>query len=143
MSSNFLSPADIQALTKAIGEAEKLSTGEIKIHIDSQSLQNHALMALERFKSLNMDQTKARNGVLFYVNFEDKYLCVFGDKGIHACVTQAFWDEIHDEITQAFSKKNYLGGLLAALAKTGLELKKHFPISGHNPNELSNEITFS
>ena len=143
MSSNHLSKTDIEKLSQAIGEAENLSTGEIKIHIDSQVGQNHAEKTWQMFNELGMQNTQARNGVLFYINFNDKYLCILGDEGIHQKVTQSFWDKVHDEITQKFSQQKFLQGLLEALEKTGLELKKHFPISGHNPNELPNEITFS
>jgi uncharacterized membrane protein len=30
-----------------------------------------------------MDKTKERNAVLFHVNFEQKYLTIIGDVGIH------------------------------------------------------------
>ena len=81
--------------------------------------------------------------VLFFFFFEQHYLTIIGDEGIHEKVHQNFWDQMHDQITQEFSKKNYHNGLKNAVLETGKELKKYFPISGENPNELSNEITFS
>ncbi len=96
------------------------------------------------FKKLGMDQTKERNAVLFHVNFEKKYLTIIGDKGIHEKVHQKFWNDLHDKITQAFSEGKYYQGLHDAILETGMELKNFFPIKdGENPNELSNEITFS
>ena len=77
------------------------------------------------------------------MNFEQKYLTIIGDEGIHAKVNQTFWDQMHDQITTQFSKGNFHDGLKNAVLETGLELKKYFPIKGVNPNELSNEITFS
>lgn len=90
-----------------------------------------------------MHLTKERNGVLFYVSFEQHYLTIIGDEGIHKKVKQQFWDQLHDEITSEFAKENYYKGLKDAILKTGLELKKYFPISGENINELPNDISFS
>lgn len=131
------------SLVEAIQTAEDHSTGEIRIHIDSNTEGNNAEIAFEIFKRLCKDQTAARNAVLFHVNFEQHYLTIIGDEGIHEKVHQNFWDRMHDRITAEFSKGNYHDGLKNAVLETGLELKKHFPVSGENPNELPNEITFS
>lgn len=131
------------SLVEAIQTAEDHSTGEIRIHIDSTTEGNNAEIAFEVFKKLCKDQTAERNAVLFHVNFEQHYLTIIGDAGIHAKVHQNFWNRLHDKITQEFVKGNYFEGLKNAVLETGLELKKHFPITGKNPNELSNEITFS
>lgn len=131
------------SLVEAIQQAEDHSTGEIRVHIDSNSEENNAKIAFEVFKSLGMDKTKERNAVLFHVNFEKKYLTIIGDKGIHEKVQQAFWNQQHDNITSAFAQGKYFEGLRDAILETGLELKKFFPINGENPNELPNEITFS
>lgn len=131
------------SLVEAIKTAEDHSTGEIRIHIDSTTEGNNAEIAFEVFKKLCKDQTAERNAVLFHVNFEQHYLTIIGDAGIHAKVHQNFWDRLHDKITQEFVKGNYFEGLKNAVLETGLELKKHFPITGKNPNELPNEITFS
>ena len=131
------------SLVEAIQTAEDHSTGEIRIHIDSTTEGNNAEIAFEVFKKLCKDQTAERNAVLFHVNFEQHYLTIIGDAGIHAKVHQNFWDQLHDKITQEFAKGNYFEGLKNAVLDTGLELKKHFPITGKNPNELPNEITFS
>ena len=140
---NFLTDIQMASLVEAIKKAEDHSTGEIRVHIDSTSEENNAKIAWEVFKSLGMDKTQERNAVLFHVNFEQKYLTIIGDKGIHEKVQQKFWNDLHDKITQAFSEKKYFEGLHNAILETGFELKKFFPINGENPNELPNEITFS
>ncbi|WP_226063123.1 TPM domain-containing protein [Kaistella polysaccharea] len=140
---SFLTDYQMASLVEAIKTAEDHSTGEIRIHIDSQTEGNNAEIAFQVFKTLCEGQTEERNAVLFHVNFEQQYLTIIGDEGIHKKVHQNFWDKIHDQITREFSRGNYHDGLRNAVLETGLELKKHFPISGENPNELSNEITFS
>lgn len=141
--SNYLTDQEMASLVEAIQTAEDHSTGEIRIHIDSNTEGNNAEIAFEVFRRLCKDQTVEKNAVLFHVNFEQKYLTIIGDEGIHAKVNQTFWDQMHDQITTQFSKGNFHDGLKNAVLETGLELKKYFPIKGVNPNELSNEITFS
>lgn len=139
----FLTDIQMASLVEAIKTAEDHSTGEIRVHIDSTTEQNNAKVAVEVFRTLNMHHTKERNAVLFHVNFEQKYLTIIGDKGIHNAVSQNYWDGLHDKITYEFSQGRYFEGLRDAILETGIELKKYFPISGDNPNELPNEITFS
>lgn len=140
---DFLTDLQMASLVEAIQDAEEHSTGEIRVHIDSSENANNAAVAFGVFKSLNMEHTQERNAVLFHVNFHQRYLTIIGDEGIHAKVSQVFWDRIHDEATAEFAAGNYLEGLRNAILKTGIELKKHFPVSGENKNELPNEITFS
>ena len=140
---NFLTDYQMASLVEAIQTAENQSSGEIRIHIDSTTEGNNAEIAFEVFKRLCKDKTVAKNGVLFHVNFEQQYLTIIGDEGIHQKVHQSFWNLMHDRITKDFSAGRFHDGLKNAVLQTGQELKKYFPIVGENPNELSNEITFS
>lgn len=141
--SHYLTEFQMASLVEAIQTAENASTGEIRIHIDSNTESENAKAALEVFKRLSMHKTAERNGVLFHVNFEAHYLTIIGDEGIHQKVHQNFWDQLHDKTTAEFAKGNYFEGLRNAVLETGEELKKHFPFLGENYNELSDEITFS
>lgn len=141
--SNYLTNQEMASLVEAIQTAENCSTGEIRVHIDSNTEDNNAEMAFEVFKTLCKDKTVEKNAVLFHVNFEKKYLTIIGDEGIHEKVHQRFWDVMHDYITAEFARGKYYEALKSAILQTGIELKRHFPITGENPNELSNEITFS
>ena len=140
---SFLTDYQMASLVEAIQTAENHTRGEIKVHIDSTTEGNNAQIAFEVFKRLCENKTVAKTAVLFHVNFEQQYLTIIGDEGIHQKVHQRFWDKMHDEITIAFSNQKYFEGLKSGILQTGLELKKHFPVVGENPNELPNEITFS
>lgn len=143
MAKNFLTNQQIASLVEAIQSAEEHSTGEIRVHIDSNTDNDNAKTAFRVFEELCMGKTAERNAVLFHVNFHQKYLTIIGDTGIHEKVRQSYWDHLHDFITSEFAKGNYYKALKSAILETGLELKKHFPVTGENPNELPNEITFS
>lgn len=141
--SQYLTDLQIASLVEAIQSAEEHSTGEIRVHIDSTTEMQNAEVAFEVFNRLCKDKTAEKNAVLFHVNFENKYLTIIGDTGIHEKVKQSYWDHLHDFITSEFAKGNYHKALKSAILETGIELKKHFPVTGENPNELPNEITFS
>lgn len=141
--STVLTHQQIASLVEAIQSAEEHSTGEIRVHIDSNSDDRNAETAFKVFKKLCMNKTVDRNAVLFHVNFEKKYLTIIGDVGIHEKVHQSYWDHLHDYITSEFAKGNYYQALKSAILETGIELKKYFPVTGENPNQLPNEITFS
>lgn len=143
MNNRFLTNQQITSLVEAIQSAEEHSTGEIRIHLDSNTETQNAETAFEVFKELCMNKTADRNAVLFHVNFEQRYLTIIGDIGIHDKVHQSYWDHLHDYITAEFAKGNYYKALKSGILETGLELKKYFPVQGKNPNQLSNEITFS
>lgn len=141
--SSFLTDQQIASLVEAIQSAEEHSTGEIRVHIDSNTENDNAKTAFKIFEKLCLNQTVEKNAVLFHVNFEQKYLTIIGDTGIHEKVHQSYWNHLHDYITAEFAKGNYYKALKSAILETGLELKKYFPVTGENPNQLSNEITFS
>ena len=143
MVNDFLTNTEMASLVEAIKKAEESSSGEIRVHIDTHSTENLAKEAVDAFHKLGMQKTKYRNAVLFYISFEQKYLTIIGDQGIHEKVQQYFWDNLHDEITQKFAQGQYFQALKDALIKTGTELKKHFPADQENQNELPNEISFS
>ncbi len=131
------------SLVEAIRTAENHSSGEIRVHIDSNTENDNAAVALEVFNTLCKNMTAEKNAVLFHVNFEQRYLTIIGDEGIHEKVHQIYWDNLHDHITAEFALGNYYEALKNAILETGLELKKHFPVEGENINELPNDLTFS
>ena len=137
-------PIDLSTTNEDFIKLKIETSSDFEFYIEKYLNKNNAKVAFDVFKKLGMDQTKERNAVLFHVNFEKKYLTIIGDKGIHEKVHQKFWNDLHDKITQAFSEGKYYQGLHDAILETGMELKNFFPIKdGENPNELSNEITFS
>lgn len=143
-----LSDEEINSIVKAIQTAEENSTGEIRVHIDSsideKTEKDDAKKSFDIFHKLGMQNTKDRNAVLFHINFNQRYLTIIGDEGIHQKVCQSFWDEIYEEMIQKFTQEKYFQAIEEAILKTGVELKKYFPINnGDNPNELPNEVTFS
>jgi len=140
---DFLSKAEEQEIVHAIVEAEKNTSGEIRVHIEEHSEKSPLDRAQEVFFELKMDETQDRNGVLFYVCVSDKKFAIIGDKGINEAVESDFWDCTKDTVIANFKEGNFKKGLVEGILRAGERLKKYFPYQSDDTNELSNEISRS
>ncbi|SRR6056297_54830 len=138
---DFLSVSDEQEIVEAIIEAEKNTSGEIRVHIESHTRLDHYERAKEVFHLLKMDNTKEENGVLLYVAVNDRKFAICGDKGINKAVPENFWEATKEIIASHFKEGNFKDGILQGILKAGIELEKHFPWQHDDRNELSNEIS--
>ena len=138
---DFLSKADEQEIVQAIVEAEKNTSGEIRVHIEEHSEKSPLDRAQEVFFELNMNETQDRNGVLFYICVSDKKFAIIGDKGINDVVESDFWDGTKDTVIANFKEGNFKKGLVEGILKAGQRLKHYFPYQSDDTNELSNEIS--
>ena len=86
----FISPQERTLLVNAIKEAEKMTSGEIRVHIEPNCGKNVIARAIKVFKKLKMNKTALRNGVLIYVAYESKQFSIIGDKGINEVVPEGF-----------------------------------------------------
>ncbi len=139
----MLIPAEREPeIIRAIEEAEKSTSGEIRLHIEKSCSGEALERAKKLFVTLGMTSTKARNGVLIYVAYGSRKVAVFGDEGIHKAVGQAFWDEDIAILTSHFKEAKPVEGLIAVIERIGEKLKTNFPYQSDDVNELSNEISF-
>ncbi|SHM73384.1 TPM domain-containing protein [Flavobacterium saccharophilum] len=138
---DFLSKEEEQIIVEAIRVAEKNTSGEIRVHIEKTSSKAPYDRALELFHELKMDETQLQNGVLFYFAVEDKAFAICGDKGINDAVADDFWDCTKDAMTAQFKAGNFKQGIVDGILNAGEQLKKYFPWSEEDTNELSNEIS--
>lgn len=137
----FLTNEDEQEIVAAIRIAEKNTSGEIRVHLEKTTQLDPFDRALEVFNELKMDETQLKNGVLIYLAIDDKTFVICGDEGINDIVSNNFWDSTKDIMVTHFKNGDFKQGLIAGILKAGEELKKHFPWSEDDTNELSNEIS--
>ncbi|MDR3273557.1 MAG: DUF5130 family protein [Flavobacteriaceae bacterium] len=137
----LFTPEDEKEIVEAIKNAETMSTGEIRVHLDNSLKGDPLAKAQAVFAHLGMQNTQERNGVLFFISESDRQIAVIGDENIHQHVKQTFWNNLSQEITASFKEGKFKDGLVSAILKTGHQLKKYFPASGQNLNELPNEIS--
>ncbi len=137
----FLTPAEEQEIIEAIIQAEKNTSGEIRVHIEATSKIDHFSRAQQLFHFLKMDNTKDANGVLLYVAVDDKKFVIYGDTGIDKVVPRGFWDSTKDVIASHFKQGNFKQGIIEGVLRTGKELEDHFPWNHDDTNELSDAIS--
>jgi uncharacterized membrane protein len=137
----FLSKEEEQEIVEAIRVAEKNTSGEIRVHLEKTTELDPFDRALEVFNELKMDETQLKNGVLIYLAVEDKTFVICGDYGINDVVANDFWDSTKEVMVAHFKNGNYKQGLVDGILIAGEQLKKHFPWSEDDTNELSNEIS--
>ncbi|KIX21940.1 hypothetical protein SY27_04460 [Flavobacterium sp. 316] len=138
---DFLTASEEQEIVQAIVEAEKDTSGEIRVHIEEHSEKPPLERAQEVFFTLNMQNTKDRNGVLFYVGVADKHFAIIGDEGINKVVDANFWNSTKDIVIDNFKNKNNKDGLVNGIREAGKRLKEFFPYQSDDIDELSNEIS--
>ena len=138
----LLNTSDKQMLVQAIQAAEKTTSGEIRVHVESRTKKGDALTrATEIFFKQKMNATKERNGVLVYVAVEDRKLAIYADQGIYDKVGIEFWSHQVQEMSSHFRKENYVSGISQVIASIGKALTDHFPFDRvTDTNELSDEI---
>ncbi|OIO99227.1 MAG: hypothetical protein AUJ98_11565 [Bacteroidetes bacterium CG2_30_33_31] len=139
---NFFSKEQKQKIVEAIEAAEKNTSGEIRVHIESKCKPKAVERAAKVFYSLDMQKTKLRNGVLIYLAIADRKFAIIGDEGINKLVPKDFWNDAKDLMLESFLKENFDDGIASAVAKVGEKLKEYFPYKSDDINELGDEISF-
>ncbi len=137
----FLTTEEEQEIVDAILEAEKNTSGEIRVHIEASAKMDHFSRAQQVFHFLKMDNTKDGNGVLIYVAVNDKKFVIYGDRGIDKAVPKGFWENTKDVIAQHFKKGEFKKGIIEGVLKAGKELQEHFPWDHGDINELSDAVS--
>jgi uncharacterized membrane protein len=140
---NFFTAAQQEDIRQAIMNAELDTSGEIRVHIENTCKGDALDRALAVFKKLNMEKTESRNGVLIYLAVKNRKFAIIGDEGIHAAVTENFWESIKHKMLNRFRDNHFTEGLIEAITDTGKQLKKYFPHKSDDQNELSDDISFS
>ena len=140
----LVSVADEELVVNAIRAAEKYTSGEVRVFIESHcSFVDPVDRAMEVFFGLKMEKTDDHNGVLIYVALKDRQLAIYGDEGIHARVGKAFWQNAVKEMLLHFNTNNHVAGICETVISIGLTLQKEFPYQpNEDKNELPDEIVF-
>ncbi len=138
----FLTAAERRRVSAAIAAAERLTTGEIHVHLCGRLRGREPLIAArETFAALGLDKTKARNGVIILVADLEHRFAVWGDRGVHEAAGQTLWDEASKLLADHLRQGRAADGLVACVEAVGRELARLFPRAPGDVNELSDEVS--
>ena len=139
---NFFSAEEKEAVIDAIKAAEHNTSGEIRVHLEDTCPEDVLDRAAYIFEKLQMHKTKQRNGVLFYLSVQDRKFAILGDAGIHAVTPENFWEGIKKNMSEYFSRGDFITGLIKGIDLTSEVLKNDYPYQKNDVDELPNEISF-
>lgn len=134
-------PAAMADIEANISQAEQAHSGQIRFAVEA-ALDFPLLFknvsarerAVEVFSALRVWDTEHNNGVLIYLLLADRDVEIVADRGIHARVGAAAWEQICQAMEARFRLGEFEQGVHAGIEAVGALLAKHFP--GEGSNEL-------
>ncbi|MBL0356987.1 MAG: TPM domain-containing protein [Chitinophagaceae bacterium] len=140
----YFTPKETELILDAIRNAERQTSGEIRIFIESK---NYLVSTIERaaeiFYHLKMEKTEHRNAVLLYLAMDHHEVALFGDEGIHQQVGSAYWENEVAAMLKLFKEHDMANGIANCVTHIGATLKEKFPYEATtDKNELPDEIVF-
>ena len=136
----FISQLENDKIVAAIRDAEKLTSGEIRVFISRKIITEVVATAQAEFNRLGMLHTQHRNAVLIFVAPASQKFAVIGDTGVHEKCGQPFWDELATEMSGHFAKSDFSEGLIHGIRRAGKILALHFPVLPGDNNELPDKV---
>jgi uncharacterized membrane protein len=136
----FIARINQEEIVSAIREAERMTSGEIRVYVSRAPVETPVTAAQEQFTRLGMDQTRDRNGVLIYVCPVSRKFAIVGDTAVHRHCGEPFWVRLSDEMSQHFSQTDFTGGIVRAIREAGEVLRQHFPKKSDDRNELADDV---
>ncbi|MFX1674874.1 TPM domain-containing protein [Paraburkholderia sp. A2WS-5] len=136
-----------RATLTAIGQAIKVCdaghVGEVCFAVEGALHSGHLFRrqsardrAIEVFSQLRIWDTEHNNGVLIYVLLADRAVEIVADRGVHAKVVPQEWQAICHVMEAAFRRGAYCDGAVKGIEAVAAHLKKHYPATGPNRDEL-------
>ena len=96
--------------------------------------------AINTFFNQGLYRTRDANGVLLFISVFEHKVWLLADKGIHAKVPKAEWENLIDRITQGILSGQRVDAICKAIDNIGELLQSHFPVKPDDTNELKNLI---
>ena len=139
---DFFTKEQNQRLVDAIKIAEKETSGEIRLFVESKSnFKEPVDRAREIFFKLKMDKSEQHNATLIYVAVKNRQAVVFGDDGIHRAVGEKYWQDVLAKMLLHFRQEKLVDGICNGIEELGQALKYYFPYDKNtDKNVLPDEI---
>jgi len=118
---------DHDRVTAAIAEAEKHTTGEIRVYVSHHKVHDPRHAAAHQFVKLGLDKTEHRNAVLIYIAPESQNFAVLGDEAVHAKCGEGFWEDVVGAMRDCFRQGKFTEGVVHGISTAGRLLAEHFP----------------
>lgn len=140
----FFSAEENRQIVEAIRQAEKQTSGEVRIFVESKNPFVDPLdRAKEVFFKLKMQETDHRNAVLLYLAMDHHELALFADQGIYEKAGADYWNNEVQQMITGFTRDNMGDSIERCILHIGQTLKEKFPYEATtDKNELPDDIVF-
>ncbi|MBN2215568.1 MAG: TPM domain-containing protein [Bacteroidales bacterium] len=140
--SEFFNEEEKTKIIRAVREAERNTSGEIRVHIETKCIGDVLDRAAYVFGKLGMHKTRLRNGLLFYMVIDDRKFAILGDAGINKVVPEDLWDDIKNLVLDYFKIGEFAEGITKGILLAGEKIKQYFPYRQGDLNELPDDISY-
>jgi uncharacterized membrane protein len=137
---DFLQKLEHDRIVGAIAEAEKKTSGEIRVFVQHGKVEDPVAAARKQFERLGMTATRERNAILIFVAPRLQNFAVLGDRGIHERCGDAFWERLVEKMREYFSAENFTDAIIHAIHETANLLSQYFPRRPDDRNELPDAV---
>ena len=133
---------DPERIVRAIVDAERNTSGQIRVSIAPRPWGSLRKAAEGAFKRLGMMRTPHRNGVLIFVVPSRREFVILGDVAIHERVGQEFWERVAAAMSDRIRHGDLTDGIVHGIEAAGAELAAHFPSDGGSNGDgaLPNDV---
>ena len=133
---------DPERIVRAIVDAERTTSGQIRVSIAPAPWGSVRKAAERAFSRLGMTRTTHRNGVLIFVVPSRREFVILGDAAIHDRVGQEFWENVAAAMSQRIRSGDLTDGIVHGVEAAGGELASHFPpdMSSGSEGSLPNTV---
>ena len=138
---DFFNKEQLDKIVQSIEKAELNTSGEIRFHLESRCIGDALKRAVQVFKNLSMHKTNLRNGTIIYLATVDQKFAIVGDKGINEKVSDNFWDDVKEHMSDKFKESDFVIGICEGIEMIGEKLKEFFPYESDDVNELSDDVS--
>lgn len=114
-------------VVETIREAEKKTTGEIRVMVSHKHIKDPVAEAQKEFMRLGMNKSPHHNGVLIFVAPRSHAFAVIGDEAVHEKCGDQFWQKLAEAMAIYFRKAEFTEGIIHGIQKAGELLAEHFP----------------
>jgi uncharacterized membrane protein len=138
-----VSEATLEAIARAVDDAESRTSGEIVVHIVRSllPLEKPRARAIRAFFRLGVGRTEKRNGVLLFVAMKKRRFEIVADEGASGEIDPEVWKEIAEEIESAIERHGFERGICRGVERIGATLAERFPRAARDANELPDRPT--
>lgn len=138
--SRFFTEQEAEAVRQAVVQAERRTSGEIRVYVESHCREDVLDRAAWMFHRWGMQNTRERTGVLIYIAVKSRKLAVIGDAGINAAVPSGFWNMAKDAMIEHLKEGRLCQAVVEGVSRVGDILHERFPRQEDDRNELPDDV---